>query len=407
VTESALSGLRVIDLSQGIAGPYCTKLLADAGAEVIKIEPPEGDYCRRLGPFPGDVPHPEKGGLFLFLNTSKKSVTLDVSVPSGQVVLKKLLDGADVLVESERPGVMASRGLGFEDLRERFPGLVYASMTPFGQTGPYRDWDGNSLIAMAVSTIMYGTGDPDREPLTTGGCPGDFLAGIQLWIGVLAALAYRARTGEGQHVDVSMAEACAAADEYNAAMYAFQGAVRRRYYSRHIFGYPNDILPCKDGYVVVIPGAGGFPTPGSPEGSVSPMALLLGDPDLDKNPLFLSMGERMLKWREFDALIEPWLREHTAKEIVEFAQALRMPFAYVPTAKDLLEDPHLEARRFFLRLEHPDAGALRYPGAPFRMTETPLESRPAPRKGEHTAEELRKAGYDREELAILADRGVI
>lgn len=407
MTESALAQLRVIDLSQGIAGPYCTKLLADAGADVIKVEPPEGDYCRRLGPFPGDVPHPERGGLFLFLNTSKKSVTLDLETTTGQVILKKLLEGADVLVESEPPGHMEARGLGYDNLKGQFPNLIYASVTPFGQTGPYRDWDGNSLIAMAMSTIMYGTGDPDREPLTTGGCPGEYLGGIQLWVGVLAALAYRDREGGGQHVDVSMAEACAAADEYNAAMYAFQGAVRRRFYSRHIFGYPNDILPCKDGYVVVIPGAGGFPTPANQEGAVSPMALLLGDPELDKNPLFLSMGERMLKWREFDALIEPWLREHTAREIVEFAQALRMPFAFVPTAKDLLADPHLEARQFFEAIDHPEAGSLRYPGPPFRMSETPLASRPAPAKGAHTVETLRAVGYHLEEVAILADRGVI
>ncbi len=406
MAEGALSHLRVIDLTRGIAGPYATKLLADSGAEVIKIEPPEGDECRRLGPFPGDIPHSEKGGLFLYLNTSKKSVTLDVSTASGQVILKKLLDGADVLVDSERPGRMAGWGLSYEDLRERFPNLICASLTPFGLTGPYRDWDGNSLTAMAMSTIMYGTGDPDREPLAAGGAPGDFLAGIQLWVAILAAVAHRAREGRGLQVDLSMAEAAAAADEYNAAMYAFQGAIRRRYYSRHIFGYPNGILPCKDGYVVVIPGAGGFPSPAAGD-AVSPMALLMGDPELDQHPLFRSGADRMIRWREFDALVEPWLREHTPQEIVELAQALRMPFALVPSARDLLADPHLAARGFFEEVDHHDAGRLRYPGAPFRMSETPLASQPAPRKGQDNVDELRKAGYDREELAILADRGVI
>ena len=152
--DSALADTRVIDLSQGIAGPYCTRLLADLGAEVIKVEPPEGDYARRLGPFPNDVPHHDRGGLFLHLNANKKSVTLDLETTSGRVVLRKLLANADVLVESEPPGVMASRELGFEQLREEFPQLVYCSVTPFGQTGAYASFKGNSLAAMALSGLM-------------------------------------------------------------------------------------------------------------------------------------------------------------------------------------------------------------------------------------------------------------
>ena len=175
--DSALEGIRVIDLSQGIAGAYCTKLLADLGAEVIKIEPPEGDYARRLGPFPNDVPHHDKGGLFLHLNTNKKSVTLDLESQSGRVVLRKLLANADVLVESESPGVMASRELGYEQLKGEFPGLVYCSVTPFGQTGPYAGFKGNSLAAMALSGLMYITGDPDKEPLCTGGEPAEYFGG--------------------------------------------------------------------------------------------------------------------------------------------------------------------------------------------------------------------------------------
>ena len=389
MADGALSDLRVIDLAQGIAGPYCAKLLADAGAEVIKIEPPEGDHSRRLGPFPQDQPHQEKSGLFLHLNTGKKSVTLDISSSSGQTLLMRLLQKADVLVVSEGPSRMAELGLSHAELKAELPQLVYVTVTAFGATGPYKDYQGNSLTAMAMSSIMYNTGDPDREPLSTGGTPAEYIAGIHAWIGALAALAYRANEGRGQHVDVSLAEAAACADEYNSAMYAFQGAIRRRFYSRHIFGYPMDILPCKDGHVVVIPGAHGFPQVGiTSEGAVSPMSLLLENIELDQDPLFNSFAERMIRWREMDELLLPWLREHTAKEIVDTAQALRMPFAPVPSVSELLEDEHLESRGFFERIEHPEAGELTYAGPPFRMSETPLDIGRAPLLGEHNEELL-------------------
>jgi crotonobetainyl-CoA:carnitine CoA-transferase CaiB-like acyl-CoA transferase len=408
MTEAALSDLRVLELAQGIAGPYCGKLFAEVGAEVLKIEPPEGDRSRRLGPFPQDDPHPEKSGLFLHLNTGKKSVTLDVSVTSGQVVLKKLLDKVDVLVESDGPSRMAEWGLTYDGLKADFPQLVYVSVTPFGSTGPYKDYRGNSLTAMAMSTLMYNTGEPDREPLTTGGTPAEYFAGIHAWVGAQAALAHRAREGSGQHVDVSVVEAIACADEYNAAMYAYQGVIRRRYYSRHIFGYPSDILPCKDGHIVVVPGAGGFPQRfATEEGSVSPMALLMENPELDQHPLFnAGVGDRMLRWRELDELLGTWLSEHEPKEIVETAQALRMPFAFVPTASDLLEDEHLRERGFFPQVTHPEAGELPQTGPHFRMSETPPQTGPAPLLGEHNDETLGEAGYSPEDQIILRERGV-
>jgi crotonobetainyl-CoA:carnitine CoA-transferase CaiB-like acyl-CoA transferase len=406
LTDAALSDLRVIDLSQGVAGPCCTKLLADYGAEVIKVEPPGGDVTRRLGPFPGDLPHQEKSGLFLHLNTNKKSVTLDVATTSGVVILKKLLAQADVLVESYPPGCTEEWGIAYEQLREDFPQLVYASITPFGQTGPYRDYRANSLVAIAMSSIMYNTGEPDREPLVTGTEPADYFAGFQAFVGILAALAYRERDGTGQHVDVSLVESMAAAEEYNAAMYAYSGAIRRRLYSRHVFGYPMDILPSQDGYVVVIPGAQGFPRPLMEQG-VSPMSLLLEDLDLDQTPLFQTMQERYVRWRELDELLLPWLTTHPSRQIVETAQELRMPFALVPTVADLLEDAHLEERGFFKEIDHPEAGKLRHPGALFRMSETPCSTGPAPTLGQDNEAVLGEAGYDLQDLGILRDRGVI
>ena len=402
MSERALSDVRVVDISQGIAGPYATKLLADSGASVLKIEPPGGDYTRRLGPFPNDVPDPERSGLYLHLNTSKRSMTLDVSVPSGRVVLKKLLAKADVFVCAEKTSTLQAWELTYDELKAEFPDLIFAQVTPFGATGPYAEYDGNSITAMAMSTIMYNTGDPEREPLVTGGEPGAYLAGVHAWIGILAALQNRASRGGGEHVDVSLAESAAAADEYNAAMYGFQGAIRRRYYSRHIFGYPNDIMEVQDGYVVFIHGAGGFPSPMNP-GAASPISLLLEDPELDKNPLFLSTAERIINWRAFDALVEPYLKSHTAAEIVMTAQALRLPFAFVPDASDLLNDEHLAERGFFVK-----SGEYRLPGAPFRMSETPLASTPAPALGGATADVLTgELGYEKGDLTVFSDQGVI
>ena len=406
MTDRALSDVRVVDISQGIAGPYATKLLADSGALVTKVEPPAGDYSRRLGPFPGDLPDPEKSGLYLHLNTSKRSVTLDVSVTSGQVVLKKMLANADVFVCGEKASTLQAWGLSYDDLKSDFPDLIVAQVSPFGATGPYADYDGNSLTAMAMSTIMYNTGNPDREPLATGGEPGAYIAGVQLWIGILAALENRAANGGGDHVDLSMAEAAAAADEYNSAMYAFQGAIRRRFYSRHIFGYPNDIMACADGHVVVIPGANGFPSPLTPD-SVSPMALLMEDIELDQTPFFKSMGERMIGWREFEASMQPFLSTHTAMEIVMTAQALRLPFAFVPTPADLLADEHLAERAFFEKVET-KAGPLTIPGQPFKMSGTPLHASPAPERGNaNVAVLVDELGYELGDLTILSDRGVL
>ena len=406
MSDAALSDLRVVDLSQGAAGPYCTKLLADYGAEVIKIEPPGGDVSRRLGPFPEDLPHPEKSGLFLHLNTNKKSVTLDVSTASGVVVLKKLLAKVDVLVESYRPGRADGWGIGYEQLRGDFPKLIYASISSFGQTGPYRDYEANSLIAMAMSSIMYNTGEPDREPLVTGAEPAGYFAGLQAFVGILAALAHRQSNGGGQHIDVSLVESAAAADEYNAAMYAYMGAIRRRFYSRHVFGYPMDIMPSQDGHVVVIPGSQGFPRPLTEEG-VSAMSLLLEDIELDQHPLFQAMQERYTRWQELDKLLLPWLTTHTSRQIVETAQELRMPFALVPTAEDLLEDKHLAEREFFVDIDHPQAGKLRHTGPPFRMSEAPFRSGPAPALGQDNESALSEVGYNLEDLGILRDRGVI
>ncbi len=396
--ELALEGLRVVDLTQGIAGPYCTKLLADLGAEVIKIEPPEGDYARRLGPFPQDLPHHDRGGLFLHLNGNKKSVTLDVGTQSGRVVLRRLLALADVFVEDRAPGRMAEIGLGYEDLREAMPGLIYCSITPFGQTGPYSGYQGNSLACMALSGLMYVTGDGDKEPLSTGGEPAEYFAGLHAWVAIEAALEYRAKRGQGQHIDVSMLESLGCADEYNSTMYSYLGAIRKRSYPRHHLPiYPSEIFPCRDGFITVIGGSTGFPLM---------IAVLIEKPELETHPLFQNLWMRTLKWKEFEDIIQPWLSEHGWEEILTKAQELHVPFAAVLDAKTLLENAHLRERGFFQDIEHPELGRVTVAAFPFRMSEAPLRTGPSPLLGQHTSQVLAEVGFDAQDAQVLRERGV-
>jgi crotonobetainyl-CoA:carnitine CoA-transferase CaiB-like acyl-CoA transferase len=404
--DLALEGTRIVDLSQGIAGPYCTRLLADLGAEVIKIEPPEGDYARRLGPFPNDLPHHDKGGLFLHLNGNKKSVTLDIETVSGRVVLRKLLANTAVLVESGAPGRMAALELGYDDLKADFPNLIYCSVTPFGQTGPYSGFKGNSLACMALSGLMYITGDGDKEPLCTGGEPADYFGALHAWVAILAALEHRAHaraegesaSGGGQHIDVSILESLGCADEYNSTMYSYLGAIRKRFYSRHHGPvYPMEIFPCKDGHITVVGGAIGFPLM---------MAILIERPELETDPLFTNPWLRTMQWEKFEEILRPYLMKHDWEDLLTRAQELRIPFAAVLDPKTLLESEHLRERGFFAEVEHPGLGTVPVAAFPFKMSEAPLRVGRSPLLGEHTQELLLELGYEKEDAVILRERGV-
>lgn len=395
----ALSDLTVVDVSERVAGAFCTRLLADFGATVIKVEPPAGDPLRRRGPFPDDRPDPNASGLFLHLNTNKQSVTLDLDSHAGRVLFKRLLANADLLVESYQPGHMATRGLGYDDLAGDFPELIYESLTPYGHTGPYRDYKGDSLAAQALCSYAYTSGDPDREPLATALDLAEYMAGAHGAVAAMAAVAYRAQHGGGQHLDLSIAESLSMADDYNYSCYQATGGVRRRYYSRLLMNYPNDILPCKDGYVAFIPGALGFP---------ANVATLLGRPELAEHPLFVSAEERVFRWKEFEQLLEPWLQSHTCEEILDQAQALGMLFAPVPTPADLLANRHLAQRGFFAAVDHHNGVQAALPGAPFEMSGTPSRRGRAPLLGEHTAELLRdELGLSADELPRLRALGIV
>ncbi|MFC2041708.1 CaiB/BaiF CoA transferase family protein [Chloroflexota bacterium] len=397
--KQCLSGITVIDLTHYIAGPYCTKLLAGLGAEVIKIEKPgEGDGARRLGPFPGDRPDPEQSGLFLYLNTGKKSITLNLKTKSGVHIFKQLIADADVVVESFEPRVMPSLGLGYKVLEAINPRLVMTSISNFGQNGPYKGYKAEEITEQALSGLMYITGEPDREPLKSGGSLAQYIAGETAFAGTMTALLYAQATDTGQQVDVSIMEANAEMVETRLQEYFFQGTIDYRRGNFHPTTHPHKIYPCKDGWVFVT----GNPLHNWPE-----MAKLMEEPRL-ADAKFATKHNRMEYRDEVDALMEPWLMSHTKEEIYYSGQAHGLAFGYVATPEDLAKSKQLRAREYFVEIEHPVAGKLRYPGGPYRMSETPFQFSPAPLLGEHNEEVYdQRLGFSKEDIVRLRQYGVI
>jgi crotonobetainyl-CoA:carnitine CoA-transferase CaiB-like acyl-CoA transferase len=396
--EGILSGLKVLDLTCYIAGPYCTKLLADYGAEVTKVErPDQGDGARSVGPFPGDKPHLEKSGLFLYMNTNKKSVTLDLKAEEGRRVFKELLSEADILVENFEPRLMPSLGLSYETLKGLNPRLIMLSISNFGQDGPYRDYKAYSAITSAVGGATYITGVEDQPLKLPGNLP-QHMAGIQGFISCLLAVYERGEGSEGQHIDLSIAECVACNLEAATVLYCYTGLLRRRNFTRFMVGHPVGIYPCRDGHVVIIPGLGNMPL----------LAILVGNPELADHPLFQNPYARQERPQEFDALILPWLMEHDRKDILAGAQELGMPFGVVCTPDEVLADQHLEERDYFAEIEHPVAGRLTSPGLPFKIGPQRAKMEPAPLLGEHNTEiYCGRLGYTGEQLARLRQMKVI
>lgn len=399
----ALSGVNVLDLSHGVSGGYCTKVLADLGAQVIKVEPPSvGDATRRAGPFLHDVPNLEASAPFLYLHMGKKGVTLNLKSETGRSILLRLVQQTDVLVENFRPGVMARLGLDYASLEQVNPGLIMASISYFGQSGPYRDYEGCDMVAHAISGYMYLTGDEDREPLRAGGCQSGYQAGLQAAMAILAALTYRDFTTEGQHIDVSTIEALASTFD-GVAVYTMlerQGIMPRRAGTRLInrdpyYAYPSTLLPCKDGWVHV------HYSPSNPEG----LAFLAGNPRLAAPEVMAAM---MGHADEMDRILSEWLKDHTREEIQTAAQEIRVPFTMVQSIAEVVEDPQNEAMGFFVEIDHPVAGKLRYPSSPFHMPESPWKPVRAPLLGEHNQEiYCQRLGYSREDLVRLREMNII
>ncbi len=371
---TALGGLRVLDISEGLAGPFAAKLLGDLGAEVIKLEPPEGDSARRRAPFAGSE-EIESSAPFLYANTSKRSVVVDPSQADDLALRENLLGWADVVISHETEPSLAARGLGYESLSERNPQMVLTTVTGFGSDGPYADWRWNHLIAGALGGFTYLCGREGREPLQLGTSLTETLSGAYAAVASLIAAHAAREHGRGDHVDVSVVEAAINAALLPVQRYDYTGdsGVRRA----DIGPSPSFILPTSDGYV----GANVLT-----QAQWEMMCQFFGRPELIDDPLFADGWSRMANSRELAGELADLTRSRTAEDVFHDAQTWRIPFGLIPSMSDVMNLlPHRE-REFFLDFEHPRAGRVRMPGIPWMYgDERPVGSR-TPLLGEHDGE---------------------
>jgi len=386
--EGPLTGLRVLEVGELVSAAYATKLLADLGADVVKIESPGGDAARRRGPFPDARRDPDASGLFCYLNANKRGVTLDLAAPAGRSAMDGLVARADVVVHNVHPSGRAALGLVYDRLAAINPRLVLASISPFGAVGPHAGYRATDLVSWCAGGLATLNGDPahpELPPLKAYGDQASFQAGLNATVPVLGALFERLQSGLGQHVEVSVQESVTAILELTFEYFPYCGLVASRLGAKPI--QPLCFMECRDGWVFVCC---------VEEHQWKQFVALMGDPEWAGMELF---EDRLARGKNFDALqalLQEWCREQSVMELYEAAQQRRIPFAPVSTVGDLLASPHLAARGFFATLEIPTAGSVRVPGAPYRFSETPWRlRRPAPRLGQHTAEVLAEAGIRR------------
>jgi crotonobetainyl-CoA:carnitine CoA-transferase CaiB-like acyl-CoA transferase len=395
---AALDDIRVLDLSQGIAGPFCARLLGDFGADVIKVEPAAGECGRRLPPFFEDDPHPEKSLFFLLLNLNKRGVTLDIETSQGAEIFRALVRHFDVVVETFPPGYLASLGLDHASLEEENPGLVMTSITPFGQTGPYSHYKGEEILAYAMSGIMSISGTADHEPLKHGGFPAQYEAGFNAALATLFPLLLRDVSGVGQHVDVSIQEVVNSTMVINQPFYGWTGGVQgRRHREGSEFGH---VMPCKDGFFVSQAGGGA---------SWDDLADFYGREEL-KEERFADVNQRVINGRALDQILLDAAKDRTMAEMFTTAsEKYRMLMGIVQTPADLAQCPHLEARGFYEEVDHPVIGKIKVPFRLWNMTEGGARyRRPAPLLGQHNTEVYSEIlGYPEDDVRKLRELGVI
>ncbi|MBW1710601.1 MAG: CoA transferase [Deltaproteobacteria bacterium] len=405
MTERALAGIKVLEFGNLVSAPYCAKLIADLGAEVIKIEEPgHGDDARRRGPFPANEPHQEKSGLFLYLNTNKFGITLDPFSPEGKIIFEKLVKDADVLIEDRSPGEMEKMGLGYDDLKKLNPGLIMASITPFGQTGAYRNYKAYQLNIAHLSGQGYllpiPTFDLDRPPVKAGCHSSDYDPGLVSVVAIMAALYWKGASGQGQFIDLSKQEALISMQRIESVTYANSGESMTRQGPQHS-RMPGGIMPCKNGHVVVV-------TP--EEHQWQALMTLIGNPKWSQGDMCKDQQARSENADELTELIIEWMIDHTKEEIFEKGQALSCPIAPVNSAEDIVNSKQMEARNFFVEMEHSEAGRIKkFPASPYRFSKTPWRlDRPAPLLGEHNKDiYCGRLGYTEDDLTRLEQDGAI
>jgi len=387
-SQGLLSGVKVVELGCGVSAPYCGKVLAQLGAEVIKVEPPEGDWSRRMGPFPKDKPHAERSGLYLAMNANKFGVTLDPSSSVGQERLHRLVDAADIFVESTASGDFSGYRPIYSDLKKSNASLVMTSISSFGDWGPYADYKATDLVLYHMSGQAHGllgpVEDPDSEPpIRAGGHQALQVAGMAAATATMMALFRRRMTGEGSHVKVSEYEALVTQGISALAGCAFGRPAPPRALSEvreaatgGVVAAVGGVLPCTDGYVAISP---------REEAQWTRWVELMGNPEWANEECFANREGRESNFPELWELVSQWTRQHSKHDIARWGQETRIPCFPVNTVLDLFNDRHLADREFFVESDHPVAGVLKYPGVPYKLanTELPLNARPAPLLGQH------------------------
>lgn len=400
--EGSLTGYRVLDLTDS-KGAYCAKLLADLGADVIKIENPQGDSGRKMPPFLNDIPHSEKSLYFLHRNSNKRGITLNLSTTQGQVIFRNLIKNADVLVENYPPGYMSDLNLGYDNLKAINPRLIMASITEFGNEGPYKDWKGSNLVDFALSGTLITSGFPGKPPCMAPGSPAYDAASIHANISIIAALFMRGTTGEGQYLETSVHETSRMGlYPWIVPIYSYNSnpdappPVPETRLGASI--YP--VYPCKDGFIRVI-----ALTPRQWDALVR----VLGNPEILQLPEWRDFIYRIGNAADLYPLVVEYTQGATMIELFEAGSREGVPIAPVLKVDDFYNSPQTKARQSFVEVDHPIAGKGEYPAPPFRHSETPSSiRRPAPCLGEHNEEiYCQELGFSKEDLVSLRGAGVL
>ena len=383
------AGLKVLDLGQGISAPFCAKMFADLGAQVIKVEPPGGDAARTLGPFPGDVPDLEGSGIFLALNTNKLGITLNLETETGRELLLQLAQEADLLVENFPPRYLPDLSLDFQTLQERNPSLVVTSVTPFGQTGPWANYQANNLVISNLSGHSLEHPGPvddpvEQPPLQLAAHQAEFIAGLCAATASILALNRRRVRGAGCHVDVSGMEALAVLPQTTLAEFALGLPTKGR--SKMVAGRQSllALLPCRDGYVGVSP---------RQQDQWERMVELMGGPAWAEDPKFATRDSRLDHWAALEPLLSAWTAELAKEDVYRRCQASHIPSFPLNTAADLFHSAQFQDRGFFVEADHPVVGKLTYPGWPFHLgSGKQVDINPAPLLGQDNHAVLGQGG---------------
>ncbi len=398
MSSRPLEGLVVLDFTKVYSGPYCTLLLADLGAEVIKIERKNtGDDSRSFRPKPNTV---EGSGYFMYMNRNKKSIELDLKDPEAKKIIYRLCKKADIVVENNAPGVTEKLGISYEDLKQHNPRIIYGSITGFGQNGPYKNKPAYDIIAQAMGGYMAVTGPKNGMPMKLGTSMGDSIAGVHMAFAIMSAIYHRDRTGEGQFIDIAMMDSCFATLENHVVIQTIGGVTPQRNGNSNQNASPFNTFRSKDGYVCI---------------AVANDALFerfcnaIDNPGLINDERFINNQNRKDNEDLLTPIVEEWTSQKTTEEICEIFDKAKVPVGPILGIDELVEDPHILAREMIIEQDHPYGGKIKMPGCPIKFSETKIDRfDPSSRLGADTEYILKSYGdYEDNEIAELYDNGTI